>query len=65
MPDKQFKAAMEKLQGSYAPQNETDTTTLWRQLQELSDEMEGRFHEYANQFIRIYTELIKSEAKPN
>jgi hypothetical protein len=63
-PDKQFQAAMEKLQGSYAPRNETDTTTLRRQLQELSDEMEGGFHEYANQFIRIYTELIKSEV-PN
>ena len=26
--------------------------------------MEGGFHEYANQFIRIYTELIKSDV-PN
>jgi hypothetical protein len=55
---------MEKLQGSYAPHNETDTTTLQCQLQELSDEIEGGFHEYANQFIQIYTELIKSEV-PN
>ncbi len=30
-------------------------------MQELSDEVEGGFHEYANQFIRIYTELIKSD----
>jgi hypothetical protein len=34
------------------------------QLQELSDDIEGGFHEYANQFVRIYTELIKSEV-PN
>ena len=57
-------AAMEKLRASYAPQNETDTTTLRRQLQELSDDIEGGFHENANQFVRIYTELIKSEV-PN
>jgi hypothetical protein len=63
-PDRQFQAAMMKLHDSYAPRNETDTTTLRRQLQELSDEMEGGFHEYANQFIRIYTELIKSDV-PN
>ncbi len=50
-PDHQFQAAMTKLRDSYAPQNETDTTTLRRQLQELSDEVEGGFHEYANQFI--------------
>jgi hypothetical protein len=55
---------MTKLQTSYAPRNETDTTTLRRQLQELSDEIDGGFHEYANQFVRIYTELIKSEV-PN
>ena len=60
-PDKQFQAAMTKLRTSYAPRNETDTTTLRRQLQELSDEIDGGFHEYANQFVRIYTELIKSE----
>ena len=59
-PDKQFQAAMTKLRTSYAPRNETDTTTLRRQLQELSDEIDGGFHEYANQFVRIYTELIKS-----
>jgi hypothetical protein len=46
------------LRTSYAPRNETDTTTLRRQLQELSDEIDGGFHEYANQFVRIYTELI-------
>lgn len=63
-PDKQFQAAMTKLRTSYAPRNETDTTTLRRQLQELSDEIDGGFHEYANQFVRIYTELIKSEV-PN
>ena len=63
-PDRQFQAAMNKLRDSYAPRNETDTTTLRRQLQELSDEMEGGFHEYANQFIRIYTDLIKSDV-PN
>jgi hypothetical protein len=63
-PDRQFQAAMTKLRDSYAPRNETDTTMLRRQLQELSDEMEGGFHEYANQFIRIYTELIKSDV-PN
>jgi hypothetical protein len=55
---------MAKLRTSYAPRNETDTTTLRQQLQELSDEMDGGFHEYANQFVRIYTELIKSEV-PN
>jgi len=44
--------------------NETDTTTLRCQLQKLSDETDGGFHEYANQFVRIYTELIKSEV-PN
>jgi hypothetical protein len=55
---------MTKLRTSYAPRNETDTTTLRRQLQELSDEIDGGFHEYANQFVRIYTELIKSEV-PN
>lgn len=63
-PDRQFRAAMTKLRASYAPRNETDTTTLRRQLQELSDEVDGGFHEYANQFVRIYTELIKSEV-PN
>jgi hypothetical protein len=63
-PGRQFQAAMTKLCDSYAPRNETDTTTLRRQLQELSDEMEGGFHEYANQFICIYTELIKSDV-PN
>ena len=63
-PDKQFQAAMMKLRTSYAPRNETDTTTLRRELQELSDEIDGGFHEYANRFIRIYTELIKSEV-PN
>jgi hypothetical protein len=63
-PDKQFQAAMTKLRASYAPRNETDTTTLRQQLQELSDEIDGGFHKYANQFIRIYTELIKSEV-PN
>ncbi len=52
---------MTKLRTSYAPRNETDTTTLRRQLQELSDEIDGGFHEYANQFVRIYTDLIKSE----
>ena len=40
-PDKQFQAAMTKLRTSYAPRNETDTTTLRRQLQELSDEIDG------------------------
>jgi hypothetical protein len=55
---------MTKLRTSYAPRNETDTTTLRRQLQELSDEIDGGFHEYANQFVQIYTELIKSEV-PN
>jgi hypothetical protein len=63
-PDKQFQAAMTKLRASYAPRNETDTTTLRRQLQELSDEIDGGFHEYANQLVQIYTELIKSEV-PN
>jgi len=63
-PDRQLQAAMTKVRTSYAPRNETDTTTLRRQLQELSDEIDGGFHEYANQFIRIYTELIKSEV-PN
>ena len=63
-PDKQFQAAMMKFRTSYAQGNETDTTTLRWQLQELSDEIDGGFHEYANQFIRIYTELIKSEV-PN
>jgi hypothetical protein len=63
-PDKQFQAAMTKLRTSYAPRNETDTTTLRRQLQELSDEIDGGFNEYANQFVQIYTELIKSEV-PN
>jgi hypothetical protein len=63
-PDKQFQAAMMKLRTSYAPRNETDTTTLRRELQELSDEIDGGFHEYGNRFIRIYTELIKSEV-PN
>jgi len=63
-PNQQFQAAMEKLRASYAPRNKTDTTTLRRQLQELSDDIEGGFHEYANQFVRIYTELIKSEV-PN
>jgi hypothetical protein len=60
-PDKQFHAAMTKLRTSYAPRNETDTTTLRRQLRELSDEIDGGFHEYANQFVQIYTELIKSK----
>ena len=55
---------MTKLRTSYAPRNETDTTTLRWQLQVLSDEIDGGFHEYANQFVRIYTELIKSEV-PN
>jgi hypothetical protein len=64
MPDKQFQAAMTKLRTSYAPRNETDTTTLRQQLQELSDEIDGGFYEYANQFDRSYTELIKSEV-PN
>lgn len=59
-PDRQFLAAMNKLRNSYAPSNETDTTTLRRKLQELSDKVEGGFHEYANQFTRLYTELIKS-----
>jgi hypothetical protein len=63
-PDQQLQAAMIKLRTSYAPRNETDTTTLRRQLQELSDEIDGGFHENANQFVRIYTELIKSEV-PN
>jgi len=63
-PNKQFQAAMSKLRTSYAPRNETDTTTLRWQLQELSDKIDGGFHEYANQFVRIYTELIKSEV-PN
>jgi len=63
-PDKQFQAAMTKLRTSYTPRNETDTTTLRGQLQELSDEIDGGFHEYANQFIWIDTELIKFEV-PN
>jgi hypothetical protein len=63
-PNRQFQAAMEKLRASYVPRNKTDTTTLRRQLQELSDDIERGFHEYANQFVRIYTELIKSEV-PN
>jgi hypothetical protein len=63
-PHKQFQAAMTKLRTSYAPRNETDTTTLRRQLQELSDEIDSGFHKYANRFVRIYTELIKSEV-PN
>ena len=63
-PYRQFQAAMTKLCDSYAPRNETDTTTLRHQLQELSDEVEDGFHEYANQFIRVYMELIKSDV-PN
>ena len=38
-PDKQFQAAMTKLRTSYASRNETDTTTLRRQLQELLDDI--------------------------
>ncbi len=38
-PDRQFQAAMTKLHDSYAPRNKTDTTTLRRQLHELSDEV--------------------------
>jgi hypothetical protein len=52
-PDQQFQAAMTKLHDLYAPRKETDTTTPHCQLQELSDKMEGDFHEYANQFICI------------
>jgi hypothetical protein len=63
-PEKQFQGALTKLRTSYAPRNETDTTTLRRQLQEPSDEIDGGFHEYENQFVWIYTELIKSEV-PN
>lgn len=54
-----------RLCSSYAPQNETDTTTLRQQLQKFSDELEGRFYEYANLFFRIYTELIKLEILNN
>jgi hypothetical protein len=63
-PNQQFQAPMTKLQTSYASRKETDTTTLRRQLQELSDEIDGGFHEYTNQFDQIYMELIKSEV-PN
>jgi hypothetical protein len=56
----QFQAAMTKLCDSYAPRNETDMTTLHHPLQELLDEVESGFHEYATQFICIYTELFKS-----
>ena len=37
---------MIKLRTSYAPRNETDTTTLRRELQELSDEIDGGFQQY-------------------
>jgi hypothetical protein len=63
-PDHQFQAAMIRLQTSYTPHNETDTTTLRRQLQGLLEEIDGSFHKYTTQFVQIYTELIKSEV-PN
>jgi hypothetical protein len=43
--NRQFQAVMEKLRASYTPRNETDTTTLRRKLQELSDGVEVGFHE--------------------
>ena len=39
-PDAQFRATMTKLRESYAPRNETDTTTLQCTIQELSDQIE-------------------------
>lgn len=63
-PDQQFSAAMTKLQTSDVPQNEANDAILRCQLQELMDEIDGRFHEYTNQFVHIHAKLIKLEA-PN
>jgi hypothetical protein len=60
-PDWQFQTVTVKVHTLYVPRNETDTTNLRHQLEELSDEIEGGFYEYVNQFVQIYTRLIKSE----
>jgi hypothetical protein len=66
-PDKQFQAAMTKLRTSYAPRNETGTTTLRRQLQELSDEivemMKQLPQELRDNFERLWNKQHKRNVK--
>ena len=56
-PDLQFQAVFDKLTKTYSRSSSTDTDTLRRQAQMLSDQSPGGFIEYQNEFQRIVSLL--------
>jgi len=63
--DKQFQAALTRIIQGYSPSNITDTTTIRRNMQELSDSMEGGFYKYQQEFTRLHAELLKAGQPPD
>jgi hypothetical protein len=57
-----FRAAITKIKSNYSRQTVTDNDTLRRDLQNLTDEVAGGFHEYQREFIRILCQLRASNA---
>jgi len=64
-PDLAFKAAMRHLKTNYAPQDATDGATIRLKMQILTDESEGGFASYAEQFSNLHCTLLRANQIPS
>jgi len=62
--DRQFQAALNRIIQGYSPSNITDTTTIRKNMQDLSDSIDGGFYRYQQEFTRLHAELIKAGQAP-
>jgi len=63
-PDVSLQAALDFLARNYAPSDATDVSALRNKLIELSDEDEGGFYAYHEEFVKTHADLIKAAHPP-